>query len=711
MENLKDHSARSTSNPACRWLIAALAALSISMYAHSDQAASPEPEPEPDDHAARGTLAAFYWVGSGSDCHFDNIPDAISASGGDRDPYTLITIRVAGSNYDFQRLWINFNNFFNSETWHLEELRIVGGYSSCGASAPGGSRTTLNANGQCCENLHRVVTILGDDDPERPRTVRLENLSLTGGFAGMTASGEPWHGGGISISGQPGRLSVQLRNSLVFDNEAEFGSGGGIYVEATAAEDVDDPANTKPLLALDDDTTVRDNSADTYGGGIRCVNEHDAGAEIFYTSHLQIGNALIRGNSAEHGGGISVAGCRAVIRAGGPYFYNFMTDSMIHSGGIIENWARNRGGGIHATTGARVNLLGASNAEWGGDPDSAAWVYLNSAVRGGGLYAWGENTEIRARDAWFELNEARPSGGSEGFGGGIYIGGSADFFMDRWLWTDGVQYRGCRMSREPLAGTPPRCSGIIGNHAAGRGGAVFVINRATAWINNSYILNNSSDQLNGAISHARNPSSQTGSPYATVRFQNALIAGNSGPNRGMYSGPGGLHDIRYSTIAGNELSASNASVIRGFSNDDERPGIFSIIGSIVHDDNARPLTSSGDFGGAALVRCVMANGNIDDLNYEDGAVGYFSEVADPEFIDPDNGDYRLAQTSPAINYCDDSSFFLVPPIEHDLDLRDRDQVFPGEINDPPNPAPGRIYDLGAYVVTMDRLFRDRFESE
>jgi hypothetical protein len=79
--------------------------------------------------------------------------------------------------------------------------------------------------------------------------------------------------------------------------------------------------------------------------------------------------------------------------------------------------------------------------------------------------------------------------------------------------------------------------------------------------------------------------------------------------------------------------------------------------------------------------------------------------------DDRDGAFSYASNLPAINYCYDSVSVLVPPIEHDLDMRDRDQVFPGEINDPPNPAPGRLYDLGAYVGVMDRLFRDRFESE
>ncbi|TVQ41306.1 MAG: hypothetical protein EA370_02395, partial [Wenzhouxiangella sp.] len=211
----------------------------------------------------------------------------------------------------------------------------------------------------------------------------------------------------------------------------------------------------------------------------------------------------------------------------------------------------------------------------------------------------------------------------------------------------------------------------------------------------------------GAISHASNASSLTGSPQALVAYTNVLVAGNSGPRDGIYSGPGGLHNIRYSTIAGNELEGSGASVIRAFSNDEERPGVLGIIGAIIHDDNATPLSSGGDVAGAFLIGCVMANGDLDSIEAQQ--VGYFSEVDDPEFIDPENGDYRLAETSPAINYCDDTTF-LAPTLDHGMDMRDRNQVFPGQITEPPNPAPGRIYDLGAYVAFMDRLFSDRFEQ-
>ncbi len=714
MNTRRDHHSPLTGSTAGRWLVAAFTAFTFSMHAHGDQGLGSPPEPELDgaDPASRGGDSGSYWVGPSSDdnCMFDNIQDAINAAGEDRDPFTQINIRIAGSNYSQQRLSINLDNFQSSPTWHLEELRIIGGYTSCqGSQGPGNSRTTLNAN--AIDPFHRVFSIFYQNNPELERTVVLENLNITGGRVTENEGGFVFHGGGVYAIGLPGKLSVQLRNTRVHDNQAAGPStGGGIYVEASGPEDVDDPQNALPLLWLDDESSVVNNQSEAEGGGIRCVNEYDTDATIHFTRHVQTGNTLIRGNSALHGGGFSQQGCISTIRAGGLYSYIVNLDIFTYSGGIIENYAINRGGGIHATGGGLLQIHGVANENWGGDPDSAAWIYLNSAARGGGIYAWGEDTRVRVRDTWIEQNEGQPRAGSLGLGGGIYIAGGADFEMERWLFTDGVEYGSCRTVRHPLFGFPPRCNGFIGNHAEGRGGAVFVVDRGSASIVDTFIVGNSSDSNDGAISHTSNSSSLTGNPLATVRFTNTLIAGNSGPNRGIYSGPGGFHDIRYSTIAGNNLSAASASVIRGFSNDGERVGIFSIIGSIVHDDNAHPLTSGGDFGGAALVGCVMANGDIDDLNYEAGAVAYFSEVDDPQFLAPDNGDYRLAETSPAINYCDDSSFLLVPPSSHDLDLRERDQVFPGEINDPPNPAPGRLYDLGAFVVVPDQLFSDRFEQ-
>ena len=713
MKIRRDHSDRATGSVHLK-LTAALVALLMSAHVQGSAAGSPMPAPdgEPVSGSAdsRGGISGTYWVGSGNDCMFDNLQDAINAAGGDRDPFTRINIRIAGTNFSQQRLNINLDNFQSSSTWHLEELYIIGGYTSCGGSqSPGNAWTTLNAN--ALNPFDRVFSIRYQNDPELERIVALENLRITGGRVTENEGGFVFHGGGMAVVGLPGKLSVQLRNTVVVDNQAVGPStGGGIYVEASGPEAVDDPANPLPLLWLDDDSAVLDNHSEAEGGGIRCVNDFDTDVEQFSSSHIQTGNTLIRGNSALHGGGLSLQGCRATVRAGGPYFFNLQLEEKSYSGGIIDNFAINRGGGIHAVGGGLLQVHGVANDSWGGDSDSAAWIYRNRAMRGAGIYAFGENTRVRVRDAWIEENEARRQANAGGFGGGIYMGGSADFLMERWLFTDGVSYSGCRMERQPLFGQPPRCSGFIRNHADGRGGAVFVVDRASASISDAYILANSSNDVNGAISHSSNASNLPGNPYATVRFLNTLIAGNSGPNRGIYSGSGGFHEIRYSTIAGNDLGAPDASVIRGFSNDMQRPGVFAIIGSIVQDDNARPMTSGGDFGGAALVACVIANGDIDELNHEPGSIGFFSEVDDPEFLDPANGDYRLAETSPAINYCDDSSFMLAPPVNRDLDLRPRDQVFPGQINDPPNPAPGRLYDLGAFVAILDRLFSDRFEQ-
>ncbi len=694
----------------CSW---GLAATCFALIALSVQATEmPVPDPEGDDQASgRGATSGTYWVGSGSNCQFDNIQDAINAAGGDREPFTHINIRLAGASFGQQRLNISLDDFESSDDWHLEQLRIIGGYTQCqGSLGAGNPRTTLDANGSA--PFDRVFSIFYQNDPEQERTVVLENLIITGGRVTENEGGFVFHGGGIYMAGLPGKLSVQLRSSTVRENQAIGpSSGGGIYVEASGPEDVADPTNPLPLLWLDNDSSVLFNESESEGGGIRCVNEFETDIEVFRTWHLQVGNALIRGNSALHGGGFSQSGCRSIVRSGGPYFFNLQLEAFSYSGGIIENSAINRGGGIHAVGGGLLQVHGVASPRWGGDPDSAAWIYLNRASRGGGLYAFGANTRVRLRDAWIENNEARLQAGSAGLGGGIYIGGSADFLMERWLFSTGVEYTGCSVVRDPLFGFPQRCNGILGNHAAGRGGGVFVVDRGSANIFDAYIVGNSSDSNNGAISHASNSQSLSGSPFARVNFTNTLIAGNSGPNRGIYSGPGGLHDIRYSTIAGNDLDSDNASVVRGFSNDMDRPGLFSIIGSIVHDANARSLTSGGDFGGAALVGCVLANDDIDDLNVEPGAVGFFSQVEDPEFVDAANGNYRLAPTSPAINYCDDSNSLIRPPVNRDIDLRERDQVFPGPINDPPNPAPGRLYDLGAFVAVVDRLFRDRFEQE
>ncbi len=658
--------------------------------------------------ASERNITDIWYVGSSADCDYHDLGTALQVAGGQLHPITHLEIRIAASSLT-GRYSINLDDFVEGPT-PLEELRIVGGYSACGGSPSQTSpRTTLDANGQCCSADHRIFTINYDaDESDAERTVVLENLEMTGGFAGETEGGLTFDGGGIRIIGRPGRLGVKLINSHVFENQAVIsGSGGGVYIETTGEEIVDDPGNQPPpLLFLDDDSVVTGNVAADLGGAIRCVDEYDAGAETFALYHVQTGNALIRSNSATHGGGLSLSGCRAVIRAGGPYVFDVFNQQFLYSGGVLQNSADNRGGGIHAENGAWVVLRGTPHGRWGGVPESAAWIAFNQATRGGGLYVVGEDSTVDARDTWFEGNTVATDGGSGGLGGAIYALNQADVLIDRMLLA-GDDPQDCRMERPTHAGIPPRCSGLIGNEAESNGAAFYVMNGARIDVRNSFVQHNASEGDFGGLSRTGNSTGFGGIFRAHVRMVNTLISGNEAEEHLIYSGAGGSHELRYSTIAANELPGSG-SLVRAFSNDSTRRSLNDVLGSILWDENARPITTGGNEG-YTFIGCVIGNDDVDDQ--DNIAPNEYYSVIDPEFIDSDDGDFGLALTSPAINYCDDSSGDFVPPIDHDLDLHDRNQIFTGQITEPPNPSDGRIYDLGAFVVIPDEVFRDRFETE
>ena len=605
-------------------------------------------------------------VGPDSDCDYSNLQDAIrDAADG---PHFQFGVHV---DYEFsERYVIEDPHEWMGSPW------LIGGFPSCDVSDPAPdhtSRTVLDADGQ--GRVFRIDSSAGEDD--LVRSVQLDRFVLKGGSETL--------GGGMRIFGRLGRLSVVLRNVAIEENSASF--GGGIWMQTKGdSAYAGDPL--QPLVLIDDDSSITQNEAGNAGGGIRCISGgNDVGGSLLWA-----GSGLIASNQADLGGGVALSGCSAVLRNGEPF------PTFLPASGITHNTARASGGGIHAEDGSIV-ALSSNFDEMGGHPDNAATVLLNEAVRGGGIYATGPETYVALFRAAIMHNEANEdSSGEGGYGGGIYVAEEATVTTHT---EDGQG--GCQPgSTEGGIGIIGPCNRLTHNFAANDGGGAYVYNGATFRLEKGVFSGNSA-LGNGSAVYAANTSFFGGEPMARAIVLSTLARGNEEARRVFYAAGGGHIDARWSTFVNNRFP--NGALFRAFA-PDGRMARIELRSSIVWDDEASSglITRGGSGNTVAYGDCLI--GFQEEIPSGFTTIGYYSHI-DPEFRDPENRDFRLSDTSPAINYCDD---FSDPP-ERDLVDRVREHEYTGETTEPPESVPWGIYDLGAYTVLTDKIFRDRLEAD
>ena len=546
-------------------------------------------------------------------------------------------------------------------------LWVMGGFPDCDVSDADSTagRTTLDVQGS-----GRPVSIsYGVNDTDPPRQVRLENLVLTGGDTQL--------GGGLRILGRPGLLTTVLVNTEVSGNQAA--TGGGIQIAANADWIVPDPENPPPpMLFLDDDSDVIGNVATGSGGGIWCGNNSETD---FNLTLLRTGAGLILDNQAERGGGVFLSDCSFVLRNGGPILL------FIPAGGVAFNTASIAGGGVYAENGASGSISALSHSDFGGDPQSAGLIFGNEAPEGGGIFATGEDTMVFGIQSFVVSNTAT---GSAGRGGGILADQQA---LVHFISSPGSGACSPRTTSSGVTTSPP-CNRLENNHAQNRGGGAMARSGGEVRLNRTFVTGNTADSNFGAVVTAIGSS-------ARAEFTNSLIANNGNGSNIIHADSYSEVVVRWSTVADNIVEGSN-SVFRAFNNSSQDTTL-SILSSIVwghSDQNMVDTAGTGDV--TATADCVIGYRAAADTDLTN--VSFYSQI-DPQFRDPAEQDYRLGPTSPAIDYCDG---FSSPP-GRDLDDRIRGTEYTGPTTEAPNPVPGGIYDLGAFVGVLDSLFQDRFQ--
>lgn len=584
-------------------------------------------------------------VGPGTNCDFDNLQTAINnAIDGE-------VLRLADG--------LDHSNNSYAIVFTGPSFTIRGGYPDCDpASSPSG-RTTINVNG----GISPVFDIWFDGAGDA-RQIDLENLRIEGSNGSNAA--------GVLVEGRVGQLQVNLRNVEVMNNQRTGGStshGAGLIVRTT-----NDAIGSVPLATVDNDSIIASNITDGHGGGIYCESAHDNGASTV----LRLGTTLVMENQANSGGGIAVNGCRNVyLYNGGPVLLG-----LIPTGGFIFNEATLNGGAIYVIGGGEVYLRAQAVAGFG-DPDHAALVLGNSAQSGGAATVLGADSVLHVEDAYIENNTADIGGGA------FRIITNGELFVRRAAGSG----RCAPETAENGLVTRPPCSMVRGN-SSDYDGAFSITGSGSADVSRTIIEGNSAT-FAGEAQFAHVGATNDDGDDSELRVESSLITGHDGVLMVMENNS--QLDLRFSTIAGN-VGGVMARMRPGA----QRTANFSARTGILHHSSTL-FQVQGDGAVSMSADCVISN----QPGTEFTSSFAFAQI-DPQFANPDNGDFQLAYTSPAIDFCDG---FNAPQFP-DLHGVTRGQEWTGPQLDPrPSLPVSGFYDLGAYEAVWrgDVIFSDRLE--
>lgn len=463
-------------------------------------------------------------------------------------------------------------------------------------------------------------------------------VKLIGGY---NTCSSPSHDGPTSLSGGAGASVITITGDIAVDLIDLSLSNGD--------PDTDFP-NLGGAITIDgaqvqiEDSEVSFNAAGN-GGAIQVRN-----------GELTVKNTFIEENfAADDGGAIA---CRDSILT--------FTDTE-----LFHNDAGRSGGGLHAMG---CEITGTHTSIWGN----------RASLSAGGVDLSLSSTLLWKEDSDIEENS------SLSFAGGLLLSTSSTATLEDSSLSDntatfrsgGFEIGGAsQLTMRRTANCPKKnsCSVFKGNQTTvAQGQAVMSIHEgSTVLIYGTEILGNS---VNSALPGAPILAS-VGSVGSGLLVENSLVAHNTGGNLlfGVYDTSEVL--LAFVTVTDN---GSLDSVV-----DAVFPAQLHVLSSIIWEAGGHVLSSTTN---PQNFDCVMAH----ELASAPSATG--SVVADPQFVDPSLGNFQLAITSPAIDYCDD--FFHTPEA--------LDYLGGGRPWDTPVPNGFGAFDLGALENQL--LFADGFES-
>jgi len=540
------------------------------------------------------------------------------------------------------------NNFYTAQDIqiHDQNVFLYGGVDNCTDSSISGT-TTLSGDGGDAKS---VMTISGASQ------VWLGGLLITQGD--NTDSGV---GGGINFVGTG---FLKIGSSIISNNQA--GYGGGINFRGTGS--ADDVAQ----LWINYETKITDNTATTSGGGIRI----EGNATLRVVDH----QVWIARNHADggFGGGLLVLGpAQANLGSPGYRFAEYV-------GLLYENTAKNGGGMSVITTAehqeANVRLFTT-------DPLHPVRIDGNTAsANGGGIYVTGYNgngaSTVCGTDYRISANSA-PEGSA------IYSAGNGEFELNRLsAFVECSDVHADTLGAQPC--TSEDCNLIDGNiaqNASGQatGGSTILLQAGADIFANRLRL-----RSNRGAHTLRALGGDVIDAGVTI-LSDCLFDGNIDSSEMVVAGTQTYITLNNCTIADNPIASG--AVLRS-------AGALDLRDDILRQGSTTSLVYTGGNSTNLKINYVMSE-EVASL-----AQGSHVIQADPSFVDPSHGDYRLQPTSPAI---DVAPAVASDPYDLDNNPRDRDSASVPNLDG--------VRDLGAYerqaryCGAADTLFCSNFDFD
>jgi len=346
------------------------------------------------------------------------------------------------------------------------------------------------------------------------------------------------------------------------------------------------------------------------------------------------GNRSINQSTSASGGGVFVMG--------GPFGPSTIVETEFERNEAIDETGRSTSKGGGAVVGRDCIVEDCVFRE-------------NVADLGGGVYVAGDH--VRIQRVTFADNHAGQDGG------GLYSAQSSGRF-EHLRFTGNTAVRDGGGAYWEYGGVIADCD-FVGNRADRDGGGLRGVN-----MQRGIIAGNEAGRNGGGVM----------APW-DQRFVDTLIVGNrcAGSGGGVYTLESASAVIN-ATIAGNASGAGGGGLhIENSGNGGNR----ALINSIIRDN--LPVSVFDNSG-----RLRIERSNIERSNIEGGWPGVGNIDADPRFVDPANGDYRLGPRSPCIDSGDNRDVFSA------VDLAGE----PRRFDDPGMPDAGigmnRVVDMGAY---------------
>ncbi|HUG13413.1 MAG TPA: choice-of-anchor Q domain-containing protein [Thermomicrobiales bacterium] len=563
----------------------------------------------------------------------------------------------------------------------------------------GNAELTIEGNGSTIrrdtQDGFRVMQILSG------ASVAIDHLTISNGMASGTLVDvlDPWLGGGVYNSG-----TLTLANSAISSNTA-LGWGGGIYNDTfstltlndsivfnNSASDGDGGGVLNLGTLTLNDSIVSVNRA--FGGGGGIIDLPGIGGGIANGGIAELNNSTVSSNLAFGGGGGIVTGSFSTLS---------LLDSGIHDNRALGDLG---GGGVlsHGVVTVADSVISRNTSENGdgGGVHSRYSLSLSGSVisdntasgSGGGVYAWGS---LVVDDSFFRnltVSDSVISGNTaDDWGGGIDSFGSTVLLTESTVNDNrgglgggiGNRHGALTVSNSVINDNYGRFTGggianygdgaaeltnstVSGNHTLIDGGGIY--NFSTLTVTASTISGNHSALLGGGIISLR-----------TLTVTNSTVSGNTAAESG-----GGLYNGGTLTLTHGTISDNSANIAGG--------GIYNENTLILHGTLVAGNTAPAgpDLNGAVTTdHGYNLIGDDSDMSGLTGATNQLGDGANPidQMLGPlqDNGGptetMALLPGSPALN--------VIPPASCTLDVDQRGVERPS----------GAGCDVGAFELDVE----------